>query len=337
MVVHQAIDCGSEAVVRDSYRVLVRSMTWLARDTLAVEFTSADDEPLPAFTAGAHVDLHLPTGIRRSYSLCNNPAESGRYVVGVKRATPSRGASVYVHDTLRVGQVISVSAPRNHFPLATDARRHVLIAGGIGITPIWSMIQDLRAKGDDWRLYYSARTAADAAFLDPIRAVAADGRHTVDIRFDHEPGATMLDLRQVVADNPGDGVHFYCCGPSPMLDAFQAATSGLPSERVHLERFGGEPQDAATDALDSFDIVLARSGQVLPAEAGKSILDTLLDAGVSIAFSCMDGICGSCRVGVIEGRPDHRDMVLTDDERARNDSMMVCCSGSRSARLVLDL
>jgi Flavodoxin reductases (ferredoxin-NADPH reductases) family 1 len=335
MVAHQAI--SADTGVKDSYRVLVRSMTYLARDTLAVELTGAEGDVLPAFTAGAHVDLALPNGIRRSYSLCNRPGETDRFVVGVKKANPSRGASAFIHESLRVGQVISVSAPRNLFPLSPDAATSVLIAGGIGITPIWAMIQTLEAEGRPWCLYYSARTAEDAAFLGAIRTLADSHPGRVEIRFDHEPGAAMLDLGAIVAEQQGAGVHFYCCGPGPMLDAFEAATARLPSGQVHLERFSAEPQTAAEDALDAFEVVLAQSGQVLAVEPGISILDTLLDAGVDIPFSCMDGICGSCRVGVREGVPDHRDMVLTDDERARNDTMMVCCSGSRSSRLVLDL
>lgn len=315
--------------------VLVRSVTWLARDTIAVEFVREDGAPLPAFSAGAHLDLILPNGIRRSYSLCSSPAERHHYVVGVKRASPSRGASVYLHDTLRVGQTIRVSEPRNNFPLDDGAARSVLIAGGIGITPMMAMIDTLEREGRDWRLYYACRTRADAAFLDRLDPFVGDGR--VRLTFDGEPGGRMLDIGAVVADETRAGVHFYACGPAPMLDAFEAATAGLPPECRHLERFGAAPKPVSDTALDRFEVELARSGLTLEIGPGENILDALLDNGIDLPFSCMEGVCGSCRVGVIEGTPDHRDMVLSDDEMAANTAIMVCCSGSRSDRLVLDI
>jgi vanillate O-demethylase ferredoxin subunit len=318
-------------------KVLVRSMTLLATDTMAVEFVSDDGAELPFFEAGAHVDLLLPNGIRRSYSLCNSPTERNRYVVGVKKANPSRGASSYVHDHLRVGQRIEISAPKNNFPLARVAERSILIAGGIGITPIWSMIQTLQGEGRAWKLHYAARTAKDAAFLAELQALGVAHPGCVDIRFDHEPGVAMLDIARIVQENAGAGVHFYACGPGPMLDAFEAATKAVPETHRHLERFSAAAKAASGEALAEYDAVLAKSGMTLRITSEKSLLDTLLDAGVSVEFSCMDGICGSCRVAVREGLPDHRDHVLTDEERARNDSVLVCCCGSRTERLVLDL
>jgi tetrachlorobenzoquinone reductase len=322
---------------QERIQVLVRSMTLLASDTLAVEFVPSDETEFPAFEAGAHVDLLLPNGIRRSYSLCNRPTDRNRYVVGVKKANPSRGASSYIHDHLRVGQRIEISRPRNNFPLARAAERSILIAGGIGITPIWSMIQTLESEGKPWKLYYAARTSKDAAFLGELQALGVAHPGHLDIRFDHEPGVAMLDIEGIVNENAGAGTHFYACGPSPMLDAFEAATKSIPEANRHLERFSADTKEASVGALTEYEAVLAKSGMTLQITPEKSLLDTLLDAGVNVDFSCMEGICGSCRVAVQEGLPDHRDHVLTEEERARNDTVLVCCCGSRTQRLVLDL
>jgi ferredoxin-NADP reductase len=322
---------------QERIQVLVRSMALLASDTIAVEFVPGDENELPAFEAGSHVDLLLPNGIRRSYSLCNEPSDGHRYVVGVKKASPSQGASSYIHDHLRVGQRIEISRPRNNFPLIRPAARSIFIAGGIGITPIWSMIQTLESEGGLWRLYYAARTSKDAAFLRELQALSVAHPGWIDIRFDHEPDVAMLDIEGIVKENMGIGVHFYACGPSPMLDAFEAATKSIPETNRHLERFSADAKEASAAALTEYDAVLAKSGMTLRITPEKSLLDTLLDAGVSVEFSCMEGICGSCRVAVQEGLPDHRDHVLTEAERARNDTVLVCCCGSRTQRLVLDL
>ena len=322
---------------QERIHVLVRSMTFLAADAIAVEFVSSDENELPAFEAGAHIDLLLPNGICRSYSLCNRPTDRNRYVVGVKKANPSRGASTYIHDHLRVGQQIEISRPRNNFPLAQAAVRSIFIAGGIGITPIWSMIQTLESEGRQWKLYYAARTSKDAAFLGELQALSAVHLGHIDIRFDHEPGVAMLDIESIVNENAGKGAHFYACGPSPMLDAFETATESIPETNRHLERFSADAKAAAEGVLTQYEAVLAKSGMTLQITPEKSLLDTLLDAGINVEFSCMQGICGSCRVAVQEGSPDHRDHVLTEEERTRNDTVLVCCSGSRTRRLVLDI
>jgi vanillate O-demethylase ferredoxin subunit len=338
-----AVDSGPAGISdpvepsQERIQVLVRSMTLLASDTVAVEFVPSDETELPAFEAGAHVDVLLPNGVRRSYSLCNRPTDRNRYVVGVKKANPSRGASSYIHDHLRVGQRIEISSPRNNFPLAPEAERSIFVAGGIGITPIWSMIQTLESEGRLWKLYYAARTSKDAAFLGELQALNLTRPGDIDIRFDHEPGVAMLDIESIVNENVGSGVHFYACGPSPMLDAFEAATKTIPETNRHLERFTADAKQASEGALTEYEAVLAKSGMTLRITPEKSLLDTLLDAGVNVDFSCMEGICGSCRVAVQEGLPDHRDHVLTEEERARNDTVLVCCCGSRTQRLVLDL
>ena len=315
--------------------VILHAITYLAKDTTALEFRPASGGELAPFSAGAHIDLLLPNGIQRSYSLCNPQGETSRYVVGVKRASPSRGGSVFVHDQLRVGGRIEIGRPRNNFPLVEDAPHVVLIAGGIGITPIWCMIQRLIALGRPFEAHYASRTRADAAFLAEIERLPAAARRCIHLTFDHEPGAKPLDLGAIVASAP-TGSHFYACGPAPMLEAFESATQTVAGGRVHIERFNASAE-IVENPPGGFQIVLARSQRTLDVPENKAILDVLLDHEIDIPFSCMEGVCGSCRVGVLEGVPDHRDVVLSREERAGNKSMMVCCSRSKSDRLVLDL
>jgi tetrachlorobenzoquinone reductase len=318
-----------------SQHVYLHAITHLARDASAFEFRPVDGAPLAPFTAGAHVDLILPNGVRRSYSLCNSQHETYRYVVGVKKASPSRGASVYLHDQLRVGVEIDIAPPRNNFPLVESAPHSVLIAGGIGVTPIWSMLQRLVSLGVSWELHYASRTRKHAAFLDELQRLAAPNPSRLSLAFNYEPAGRRLDLDEIVAAAP-PGSHFYACGPARMLGAYERATAQLPREHVHLERFSAAGE-AVRAGGSGFEVALARSDRTLQVPADKSILDVLLDDGVDVAFSCMDGVCGSCKVQVLEGMPDHRDVVLSAEERAAKRTMMVCCSRAFSERLVLDL
>jgi tetrachlorobenzoquinone reductase len=315
-------------------KVYLHAVTHLARDTCAFEFRPVGAAALAPFTAGAHVDLILPNGVRRAYSLCNPQGETHRYVVGVKKASPSRGASSYLHETLRVGTEIGIAPPRNNFPLVETAPHSVLVAGGIGITPIWGMIQRLNAIGASFELHYASRTRGDAAFLSDFENLATD-RSRLSLTFDHESGGRMLDLPAIVAGAPA-GAHFYACGPAPMLEAFESAVRETPAGHAHIERFEGV-KDAAPGPAGGFEIVLARTGISLAVPPGKPILDVLLDEGIDVPFSCMEGVCGSCKVGVLDGVPDHRDLVLSDEERRSNKAIMVCCSSARTERLVLDL
>jgi len=302
-----------------------------AEGVLSFELRAAEGR-LPPFTAGAHVDVHLPNGLARSYSLCNPQEEDHRYVIGVSRDPASRGGSSHMHDHLKVGQTLRVSAPRNHFALDEAAPHSVLVAGGIGITPLWAMVQRLVALDRPWELHYAARSRRSAAFVDALRQLPASLRQRVHLRFDDEQDG-LLDLAAIRSHAP-QGAHFYCCGPAPMMAAFQAALAGLPSGRIHLEHF----KAAAPVRTDGgFEVELARSGRVLAVGAGRSILDVVLDAGVDVPHSCMEGICGSCEVGLLAGDPDHRDMVLSESQRQANRSMLLCCSGALSSRLVLDL
>lgn len=315
-----------------SFRPLrVESVRYQAEDILSFELVDPDGKDLPPFTAGAHIDLHLGNGFVRSYSLSNNPAERHRYVVGVHRAPNSRGGSTWMHDQLRVGDLIDVSEPSNNFELDESADETILIAGGVGITPMLSMARRLEDEGMPWRIYYAAREHKLLAFHSELVELAGTDVDRLVIHLDAEQGK-VLDLTSVVAA-AGPGTHLYCCGPTGMLHAFEQATSELPSTRRHVEYFAN---DEAPATEGGFEIVLEQSGLTLTVPEGKTILDTMQEAGIDAPYSCGEGICGTCEIRVREGIPDHRDLVLTDTEKAANDVIMVCCSGSLTPRLVLD-
>lgn len=315
-------------------QVRVRATTYEAEGILGFELTPLPPATeLPAFTAGAHIDLHLDNGLVRSYSLLNDPQERHRYCIAVNKDAKSRGGSRYLHDSLRTGSVLTIGAPRNNFPLDETAPHNVFIAGGIGITPMLGMIARSRTLGTPWTLYYSARTRQNAAFVAQAQAYAAESGGNLVLNFDQEPGGKMLDLKAIVQGLPTDA-HVYCCGPIPMLEAYEQATASLPPERVHMEYFAAKDA-AATDG--GYTVELRRSGKTLSVEAGQTILDALIAVGAEPPYSCREGICGTCEVKVLEGIPDHRDLVLSQAEKLANDRMLVCCSGAKSSKLVLDL
>lgn len=309
-------------------RLRVQVIAWEAPGIHSYELQGLQGEELPAFSAGAHVVLTLSPTLQRSYSLINSQTERHRYVIAVQKDRASRGGSKWVHDHLRVGDVVEVSAPRNNFALDETARRSVFISGGIGITPILGMIDRLETLGREWSLIYCARTRDGAAFVRQLESKAQ-----VRFQFDEEPGGAMLDIGRVVGGVPADA-HLYCCGPGPMLKAFEHATKDRAHEYVHVEYF------ASTEAPSregGFEVQLAKTGAVLTVAPGQTILDVLLDSGVQIPYSCREGLCGTCEIRVLDGEPEHRDLVLSSAERLSNTKIMVCCSGSRSPRLVLDL
>lgn len=318
----------------DTLQVRVKSISWEAEGILAFDLRPEPPlRTLPAFTAGAHIDLHLPNGLIRSYSLLNAQNESHSYVIGVNRDAQSRGGSRYMHETLRPGDVLTISAPRNNFPLDDSASLAVLVAGGIGITPILGMIHRLRELGRPWRLHYAARTRKQAAFVETLEAMGIEPGSAVNLTFDREAGADRLDLAAIAASLPEDA-HIYCCGPVPMLEAFEQATASLAPERVHREYFAAR-EAAATRG--GFTVELSRSGRSIEIQPGKTILECLIAEGVEPMYSCQEGVCGTCEVRVLDGEPDHRDLVLNMAERAANNRMMVCCSGAKTRKLVLDL
>lgn len=305
------------------------AITYAAETISLFEFRRPDGGDLPPFTAGAHIDIDLPNGLSRQYSLANPEGERHRYVVGVKRDRASRGGSAYMHDQLRVGTIVEIGVPRNHFALVEDAPHVTLLAGGIGITPLWCMAQRLAARGRAWTLHYACRTRAECAFAAELAALGDHAR----FHFDDEEGGRFLDPGAVVAGAPA-GSHLYCCGPTPMIEAFEAAAAGLPAERVHVEHFTAAPLPPPPGG---FVVELAKSGRSFPVLAGKTILDTLVEAGLNLPFSCEQGVCGTCETKVVSGVPDHRDLVLSESERAAGRTMMICCSGAKSDRIVLDL
>lgn len=323
----------SEALQQGGQQLAVRvqAMRLEARDILSVELCAADGADLPPFEAGAHVDLHLGNGVTRSYSLLNAQDERKRYVVGVAKDRASRGGSRYVHEQLRVGAALQISAPRNNFRLEESAAHTVLIAGGIGITPISCMYRRLRSLGKSVELLYCARSRSDAAFCESLL-----DQEGVSSHFDQESGAAP-DLRAYLAQagRPAD-THFYCCGPTPMLDAFEKYCEELGLPNAHIERFAPAEQVEAVQG-GQYVAELARSKRSVTVPAGKSLLDALLESGLNVQHSCREGICGACETAVIDGIPLHRDSVLSKSERAANATMMVCVSGCQGQRLVLDL
>jgi tetrachlorobenzoquinone reductase len=308
--------------------VRVQSIRYGTHDTNVYELRPVGAHRLPPSRPGAHIALHLPDGCVRQYSLLEPQEVPASYFIGVKCDPASRGGSRYIHEQLRVGQTLPMDLPRNNFALREDAPHTLLLAGGIGITPLLCMWRRLQALGRGVELVYSCRSRRDALFLDLL-----EGQPGVRLRFDDEHAGTFLDIAALVAGVPCD-THVYCCGPAPMLKAFTAATSAWPTAQVHLESFA--PLQEASLA-GGFLLKLARSGRTVSVTAGQSVLDALRASGVDAASSCEEGICGACEVRVLAGIPDHRDSVLSPDEQQANDRMMICCSGSKTPELVLDL
>jgi tetrachlorobenzoquinone reductase len=289
--------------------------------------------PFPVWAAGAHIDLHLANGMVRSYSLCGHPGDNSCYEIAVGLDPSGRGGSRFIVDHLGVGQTIAIGAPRNHFPLAQGAHDTVLVAGGIGITPIWAMIQALNASGRHWQLHYAVRSKVAAVFWPQLQAASAGGRGQLVMRAGDDPARQDFDLEAIVR-SATPGSHFYCCGPQRMLERFYSATAGLQPEQVHCEHFKGVP---GTSATRGFAVHLYRSGIRVQVAPGQTILDALQTAGISTSHSCKEGVCGTCETGVISGLPDHRDLVLSKQEKLANKTLMICCSGAISDTLVLDL
>jgi vanillate O-demethylase ferredoxin subunit len=318
-----------------TFRVAVARKAVAATDICTFELVSTDGTPLPAFSAGSHIDVTLPGGITRQYSLCNSPAESHRYLIGVLKDANSRGGSKAMHEVVKEGDLLTISAPRNHFALAHDAQRHLLLAGGIGVTPILCMVERLAVMGTDFKMHYAARSRERMAFVDRIQGSAFAGQ--VQFHFDDGAAAQKLDLGAVLA-KPEAGTHLYVCGPKGFMDAVlsTARAQGWGEEQLHWEFFAGA--DTAPRVDDGgFEVQLASSGRVISITPDKTVVQALAEAGVEVLTSCEQGVCGTCLTRVLEGEPDHRDMYLAPEEQAANDQFLPCCSRSKSPRLVLDL
>lgn len=305
-----------------------------AHDICTFKLVAADGQVLPRFDAGSHIDVHLPNGLTRQYSLCNDPAQAEHYLIGVLRERASRGGSAALHDCVQEGDLLEISPPRNHFPLAKHAQRSLLLAGGIGVTPVLCMAEHLAATRQEFALHYCTRSPERTAFRARIeRAPFAD---RVWFHFDDGAPQQRLDLEVLLA-NPQPGTHLYVCGPTGFMDwvLAQAQASGWPGVQVHHEYFAAPAMSQDSDA--PFELQLSRSGRVIAVPSGMTALKALADAGVELAASCEQGVCGTCVTGVLEGVPDHRDQVLSASERAANDRFLPCCSRAKSQRLVLDL
>ncbi|MEV6824118.1 PDR/VanB family oxidoreductase [Amycolatopsis sp. NPDC051102] len=301
--------------------LLVDRKEKVADDVVALTLRAPGGGSLPPWEPGAHVDLVLP-GFRRQYSLCGDPSDASAYQVAVLRERDGRGGSAYVHDVLSAGDSLQVEGPRNHFALV-DAERYLFIAGGIGITPILPMLASVARSGREWQLVYGGRTRASMAFTAEL------ARHGDRVVFRPQDEHGLLDLPALLA-GAGPGTAVYCCGPEPLL----AAVEALEPADLHVERF--TPREEAGPRT-AFEVELAGSGRVLPVPADRSILEVVEEAGVQVLSSCREGTCGTCETGVLGGTPDHRDSVLTADERLESEVMMLCVSRACSPRLVLDL
>jgi ferredoxin-NADP reductase/nitrite reductase/ring-hydroxylating ferredoxin subunit len=311
-------------------RVVVARKWAAAEDVAGFELESIAG-PLPAFQPGAHIDVHLQNGLVRQYSLTNGPGEVVRYRIGVKLEPQSRGGSSALHATVREGDVLAISEPRNNFPLRRDHLNTVLIAGGIGVTPLLAMAQGLAHARLGFTLQYFAQTAAHVAFPEVLEKLGEN----VVFHLGLGPEATGDRLREIVADRR-DSTQLYICGPGPMLTAGRtiARDLGWPDKDVHFEYF---KNTSVIDDSSTFTVELARSALDVHVPAGITVLEALARRGVIVPSSCQQGACGTCLVRVLQGEPDHQDVYLNDSEKARNDRMLVCVSRAKSSHLVLDV
>jgi vanillate O-demethylase ferredoxin subunit len=298
------------------------------------ELVDPSGRALPRFTAGSHLDVRVPGGKIRQYSLCNSAAEQHRYLIAVMRAESSRGGSMAMHDQVEQGDLIEVSAPKNHFPLVQSAKRSLLIAGGIGITPILCMAEHLADGGADFNLHYFARSAARAAFVDRIERSAFASRSTFHFREDVQQ--QRFDLAALFETHDAE-THLYVCGGEAFTNAVieTALQKGWGERQIHRESFNAEQRPRADDA--EFDVTIASTGETIRVPAEKTVIAALADCGIHIEASCEQGVCGTCVTRVLKGEPEHRDLFLSDDEKKRNDRFTPCCSRANSPTLVLDL
>jgi ferredoxin-NADP reductase len=303
-----------------------------AADIVLLDLANPDGGVLPSFEPGAHVDVEITSGLVRQYSLCGHPADTRVYRLGVLLDPASRGGSAAVHATFKAGSHVRVGQPRNLFPLASPARRSVLIGGGIGITPMLAMAYHLHSSAQEFDLHYCVRAPEKAAFLAELNACRF--RDRVHLHADNGPVMQRFDpARDLPA--PADDIHLYVCGPEGFMAwvIAEAIRLGHRETQIHREYFKADVDLSG----GAFEVLLARSDRRIRVEAGRSIVAALADAGVNVTTSCEEGICGTCLCTVLSGTPDHRDVYLTDEERAANDQMLLCCSRSKTPQLVLDL
>jgi vanillate O-demethylase ferredoxin subunit len=302
-------------------------------DVRVFELVPVDSAPVAPFDPGAHIDVHLGNNLVRQYSLCNGPDDTDCYIIGVKRESASRGGSATLHDGVREGHLLQIGLPRNNFPLRESAAHHLLVAGGIGITPLWSMARHLLARKRSFELHYFARSIATTAFHKELSASQFAGM--VDFHYALEPAAVRSKLRKILQERKPHA-HLYLCGPRPFMDAVEdVAAATWPNDAVHLEYFSADV-NALSAPKSSFVVRLARTGGDYLIPEDMTIVAALAQYGVYIDVSCEQGVCGTCLTGVIEGQPDHRDSFLSEEER-KCDRMLPCVSRARSDMLILDI
>lgn len=317
---------GQESIVE---RCLLRlhRITWESPGVLSLDFVDPEGRALPPFGPGAHIDLHLPDGQVRQYSLCGDPSDRMTYRVGVREVEDGRVSRV-IHHELRPGMLIAVGVPRNNFPLIASSR-YLFVAGGIGITPMLPMMREATRAGIPWTLLFCTRRVDEAPFLEEARALGGE------VHLHVSEAGTRLDVAARLSVAQTDTV-LYCCGPERLMEAVEAATSAWPEGSVRFEWFAprSRPEDEKSGA---FHVVCAQSGATLSVPPEKSVLEVLTEAGFDVPRSCEQGVCGTCECRVLEGEVDHRDSILSASERAGNAAMMVCVSRAKGGRLVLDI
>jgi ferredoxin-NADP reductase len=308
--------------------VVIAATASVSEGVVALTLHAADGGVLPAWTPGSHIDVVLPNGLTRQFSLCGPVEDRSQWRIGVLREPQSRGGSAFIHDEMSVGSAVRIRGPRNHFTLV-DAQGYLFIGGGIGITPLLPMIAAVSARGASWRLVYGGRTRASMAFLDELRPYG----DPVTVHPQDELG--FLPLNELL-DQPREDTAVYCCGPGPLLDAVETGCANWPVGALHIERFA--PKALDPDAVNyEFEIELAESGLTLTVPPDRSILQVIRDAGVTVIASCEEGTCGTCETGVLSGVPEHRDSVLRPDEQGTCEFMMICVSRAKTPNLVLEL
>ena len=326
-----SISTSEVAVAQSAWQTLVvKQRRDEATDIISLELEPTDGATLAPFTAGSHVDVRLRSGLVRQYSLSNSPAETHRYRLGVLREPASRGGSRAIHEHLQAGQTVEIGRPRNAFALNEDADHTILMAGGIGITPLLAMAHRLRDLGKPFELHYCTRSRDRAAFMSELDTFG----DRVHLHFDDGPATQKLEIDTLLASS-AVGRHFYACGPRGFMDYVVGAAKRLdwsPSN-IHVEHFGAEIDTNG----EPFTVVARRSGLTLAVRPGQTIASVLRDAGVAFDMSCQSGVCGTCVTAVIEGTPDHRDLVQTEEEKATNKTITICCSRSKTRSLVLDI
>ena len=306
----------------------------LAEQVWQLELVSPEGEELPRFSAGSHIDVHLGNGIIRQYSLSNAPSETDRYVLAILRERESRGGSKMLCDETQPGDRLTVSHPKNLFELDESADEHVLVAAGIGITPILAMAHRLDHIDAKFRLHYRARSHAKAAYEDALRVASFSDR--VEFYFTEGEDLAVFDMHKIVREMSASA-HVYVCGPNGFIDhVLEVCAESLPDRQIHREFFHAD-NEAHQDGDVAFEVVLKDSGDRFTIPADKSVADVLIENGINVPVSCSEGICGSCISTYTDGEVDHRDMVLTERDHAKRKEFTPCCSRAKSAQLVIDL